>query len=294
MEHNNETNKEQSSLVDKLNHPESSKQLNRRKGPFANINKSRDVNFSSFSKNTTEDRLFKAKKVVVNVGDLVDTFFGKLYKIIVSSIITTIFMDNDYFSYLTNPENDENNFFLLREGDYFDINQWDPEATGNKINEEKMQEFVSQLNFFFSTNDIVNIIGVHDKRKRLHIICTILSFALLAASGIVLWRVIDTPDMHIYLIVVFSCMSFLLLVLFGFMIYVICYSNREEEMNYEIFKSLLQHKEMVEDHVQKWNEEYFLEQGIIAYSTSIVNYIHFSKEKDKVYVLANNRADNYS
>ena len=51
-------------------------------------------------------------------------------------------MDNDYFSYLTSPTNDDLNFFLLREGDYFDINQWDPSLTGHKISEEKMEEFV--------------------------------------------------------------------------------------------------------------------------------------------------------
>jgi len=286
----NEKTKEDSSLIDQQAKKTS---VFRRQGPFKTESQlHNDVNFKSFSKDITDSSLKGAKKVIIQVGELVETYFGKLYKIIVSSIITTVFIGNDYFSYFTNPINNEKNFFLLREGDYFDINQWDPSMTDNRISEEKMQEFVSQLNFFFSDNDILNIIETNHKRKRLHTICFIFSFLLLIVSAIVLWRVIDTVNEHVSLIIIFSLITCVLLVLNICMLSTSCYSNREEQMNFDVFNNLLQHKDMVEDHVQKWNEDYFIHKGIIAYSTSIVNYIHFSLEKDKIYVLGNNREIN--
>jgi len=249
---------------------------------------SQNVKFNSLYLDTADDRLQTAKKVFIKVGELVETFFGKLYQIIISTVITTVFINGENFSYITDPVNDERNFFLLREGDYFDINQWDPTMTGNKISEEKMQEFVAELNFFFSTNDIFNIVTTNNKRKRLRVMGLILCLLCLTGSSILLWRVIDTIYEHIYLIVTFGLITLACLICTILMIYRTCFYNSEEQMNYDIFINLLQHKEIVEDHVQKWNKEFFIERGVMVYSTPIVNYIHFSLEVDKILILNNN------
>ncbi len=251
--------------------------------------KSYEVHFNSFSKYSEISFLHERENEVISVGALLETYIGKLYKMVVSSVITTVFMDDNYFSYLTNPVNDDKNFFLLREGDYFDINQWDPSLTRDKISEDKMQEFVSQLNFFFSTNDILNIIDTYQKKSRLNIICFIFTILILLGSIILLWRVLTTAKDHIYLVIIFGIITFLLLLLNLRMLYSSIWSGRKEKMNYDIFRNLLKHREMVEDHVQKWNDEYFIKNGIVAYSTSIVNYIHFSQENDKNIILSNNQ-----
>jgi len=246
-----------------------------------------DFNFNSLS--AQNEKLKKDKHLIIPVGNRIETYLGKLYQIIVSTNITTVFIENTFFSYLTNPQNDNHNFFLMREADYFDIDQWEPSMTGNRISEEKMEEFVTQLNFYFSANEIYTILESNRQRKRIYSIMLVIGLLFLVGSAIVLWRIILTVHDNKALIVIFGIISLILILLNLRFIYYFCFSKKEEVMTHEIYTCLLQRKEIIEDYIQKWNDEYFREQGVVAYSTSIANYIHFSLESDKVIVLSNNK-----
>ena len=93
--------------------------------------------------------------------------------------VTTSWIKQYGFSYLSIYNSDENFFFLPLTNDGFNLNKWNEYSTKNKISREKLNEFISQLNSQFQLKNLIKTAKrCIDLLIMLSIILSILGFIL--------------------------------------------------------------------------------------------------------------------
>ena len=101
------------------------------------------------------------------------------YALVECQNVTTSWIKQYGFSYLSKYNSDENFFFLPLTNDGFNLNKWSEYSTKNKISREKLNEFISQLNSQFQLKNLIKTAKrCIDLVIMLSIILSILGFIL--------------------------------------------------------------------------------------------------------------------
>jgi hypothetical protein len=197
-------------------------------------------------------------------------FYSRNYSKLWCSTITTEWINNKTFSYLTNPENIEGKFYYVtrrKDFGYEPLFTWRNGLLGT-VSIERFNEFITQLTSLVEVNLMVK--DVHKKLFKKHVLSMTLAiiFVLISVGFFVY-----IPFSIYRFYPLFITMALVFLILFIIMIMMI---PRKHVRDYEIYTYYLINTNVIEDFINSWNNEYFLQNGVYVTCPRNMKYLQFN------------------
>jgi tetrahydromethanopterin S-methyltransferase subunit G len=231
-----------------------------------------DTNFNNNKKELINYVIFETE------DETLEEFSWNNFAFVKCNNITTIKLNNQTFSFLTNPINSDKFFFieldknkpakfqLISQSEYIE-NQ----IIYNKSEYSKLKNLTDELNELMKP--VMNEI-FQEERKKFFIDLFILLGSILFFSFIISFFSLFLNNIPFEIkLVIFILMSIVGIFIIGKLIYKIYYSERY--WMHSTFLIILKHQVMVEDLIAKWNKDYFNNIGIKASVPVGYRYIQF-------------------
>lgn len=228
---------------------------------YQNINVNNYLRDNSDRLNDQSEREF-FEKVIVRNEEPYEEHTSETYSITICPKVTTVKFEGETFSYLTNPTNDENFFFLKLNKNSHNFELCDLEEYKRNHLDTTRIPFNQLLGFVTEMN--MGLQGLHKevRSKRLSIrlwsfVKIFAIFAVLAAAAYLLYfhgekffGISANSNRNIFYGFCALCVIFICFIIYLF--------SQDLTASYEICKIHLERQQELEEIVEKWNQEYFV------------------------------------
>ena len=193
------------------------------------------------------------------------------------SNVTTIWMENFGFTYLTSFGNDHNYFFLPREDDGFSLKDWQESYTFNKISRQQMSQFVDQFNAISKISSIISSYKSKDRYINKRNLFLTLFFFCFFMFSLIIWIKIFGKELDLLFMIILpilwassflTCLVFLILLISNF-------SKSEDSYEMEIDRLIINKTSNIESLISSWNNHYFKDLGMYIMVPKNLKYIQF-------------------
>ena len=223
---------------------------------------------------------------IINISEPEEYYYDRFYAYAKCDIITTFWVKHIGFSYLNNPVNTPDNFFLFLEDEGLAINNWNEKLTNNKISSQTMINFVEQFNNQINYAKEIN----HKKLNLLKRTKLIYIFAIsfLVVSLIFLVFLVIQCFMfdinEFFVLLIGFLISF-----FGFIVLLFLNLKRQKKTEYILNMFIYLNYTSIDKFINKWNNENFLPNGIYVLVTINLKYVQFVLDKNIRFCLSNHK-----
>jgi len=227
-----------------------------------------NININTYSRDTSDrindqsERQF-FEKVIIRNEEPYEELTSENYSISRCPKITTVKFEGESFSYLTNPENDENFFFikLNLKKNLFEICDLD-EYKKNHFDSTRIP-YNQLLNFTSEINFAIQDLNKEVKKKRLsimiwNILKVLISFGILFFiaywlffNGESFFSISANANRNI-----FYGFSLIAILILAFLIYSL---KNDLNLNFELCNIYLSRQKDLEEIIEKWNQDYFIQ-----------------------------------
>jgi len=253
-----------------------------------NFNYNSNSEYSSRSSEETDREFFE--KIIVNVKTPIEEFHSKTFNFIKCENITTLKIDKNKFSYLTNPTNKDDLFFIKykeekSEFQLEDFNYYNKHLIKyTKIPFHVLNKFIEAINKPLS--------GLEFEIRKLkfsHNIKFLLKcfgFFLIFFSCVV-WFNYRSEDLFTYNIETKSNIILGLWIAYVLiLLYKIYYFRKSKLIDYYINKILIERQEQLDPILYKWNADYFIQKmDYLAVMPKNLKYIMIIMKPNKKILL---------
>lgn len=223
---------------------------------------------------------------IINVSKPNVSFYDNHYAFVKCDIITTFWVKHTGFSYLNNPENTDDNFFLPLSDSGLTMDFWNEKVTKNKISMQTMITFVEQFNNEINDNkEIINKKQNLLKKTRLFFIFSICFFLVSITFLVFLIRTFFNFDEEKLIVLIIG----FLISLLGFFILIFMSIIKNRKTEYILNKYIYLNYQDMGKFIKKWNNEKFLPTGIYVLVPINLKYVQFVLDKNIRFCLSNHQ-----
>lgn len=226
---------------------------------------------------------------IINKNDVIERYSDSEFSYVKCKNITTFWIEDTGFSYMNNPEQSEDHFYLFLTHEGFNTDFWNEKVTQNKISTQLMLQFIDNLNTIINNGTEINSkrSGLLNK-ARLFLIFSVCFFLVAIMFFILLIMSLSDfqGDKFVVLMIgeLISAMGFVILLLMGL--------RKMKKAEYILNKYIYMNYKIVEEFITKWNEEKFLSVGIYVIVPRNLKYIQFVLNKNVRFCLTNHKYPN--
>jgi hypothetical protein len=216
---------------------------------------------------------------VVRALPPMERVFTENYSKVACSSITTMWLGNYGYSYLSNYANDSNYFFIPRDKDGFTLNNWTEANTLYKLQKEKMTQFINEFNKVSNVASIVkNFYSKTDRPKRKNSFLFLIFLIIFLISLVCLVNVTNNKRHRIFYQVALPlvcAVSWLICIIFLVLMIAGCVKSKVS-IAAELDKNIINQTPQIESFVDQWNNKEFLPLGLYIIVPRNLSYIQFS------------------
>jgi hypothetical protein len=202
--------------------------------------------------------------------------------------VTTIWINGQGFSFLTKYSNDQNYFFLPLTESGFSLMNWNEGLTKNKVSRPKMEQFAIEVN---NQGKVAQNLekAKSEVRKTICIFTSLgVFFLALFVLCFVLWigylgnyrTNILVSKLLVYL------WAFLLVCGISLLIFC-CKAMTKTYKEYAVSKQMIGNNLAMESMISRWNNEYFLPNGLYVMAPRNLAYLHFVLDSSLTFMMEN-------
>jgi len=216
---------------------------------------------------------------VVRVLPPMERVYTENYSKVACGSVTTMWLGNYGYSYLSNYANDSNYFFIPRDKDGFTLNNWTEAITLYKLQKDKLTQFINEFNKVSNIANIVNNFNSKIERPKRKNTCLFLIFLIIFSMSLICLVNITNNKRHriIYQVALplvcaiswLICIIFLVLMISG------CVKSKTSTAA-ELDKTIINQTPQIENFVYEWNNKEFLPLGLYIIVPRNLSYIQFS------------------